>query len=263
MDFRSVTSYRREDLIRLAAADRRSTIGGHHRGRARLANGSGSASEIPIVDPIQRASLRRNHHGIARSSPIAIRCGTAELLDFEDLIGWPPSCIWQHERGCQPLHERIRFVFVDEYHDLSPEQFRLLAPSRPGRNPGSSGDGRRRSKPGDLGFRGGQCRRNVAPVPSDYRPDSNSSSHQNFRSTGRLVQSSNHLIRCGRGPANSLPDRPGTDTPFIGTVSQPMPRRPIGWPARSRPPMPRAATSATSPSSTGGTTGPTCWSTSC
>ena len=40
--------------------------------------------------------------------------------------------IWQSEDVRQrTLHERTRFVFVDEYHDLSPEQFRLLSCGRP------------------------------------------------------------------------------------------------------------------------------------
>jgi DNA polymerase III epsilon subunit-like protein len=38
---------------------------------------------------------------------------------------------------------------------------------------------------------------------------------ENFRSTGRLVETSNHFIAAGDAPANSTPVRPGTETPHL------------------------------------------------
>jgi DNA polymerase III epsilon subunit-like protein len=112
------------------------------------------------------------------------------------------------------LHERIRFVFIDEYHDLSPDQFRLLTAIVPGRKPERQLLAMADPNQAIYGFRGGDAAEMLRRFRAEYRPQE-FSLRENFRSTGRLVETSNHFIAAGDAPANSAPVRPGTDTPHL------------------------------------------------
>ncbi|MEZ4507111.1 MAG: ATP-dependent helicase [Thermomicrobiales bacterium] len=137
-----------------------------------------------------------------------------ELLDFEDLIWFAGDLLWQFPDVADPLHERLRFVFVDEFHDLSPDQFRLLTAIAPGRKPGRQVLAVADPNQAIYGFRGGNASEMLRRFRAEYRPET-FSLRENYRSTGRLVETSNHFIAAGDAPANSVPVRPGVDTPHL------------------------------------------------
>ena len=89
----------------------------------------------PSVPPLQRVAFRPDIMETVESS-YRHQLQNQGLLDFEDLIWLAGQLLWEQPEIADPLHERIRFVFVDEYHDLSPDQFRLLSAIVPGRKPG-------------------------------------------------------------------------------------------------------------------------------
>ncbi len=167
----------------------------------------------PGIDPTQRVSFGPDAMAVVEES-YRYQLRDLGLLDFEDLIWQAGELIWTNAEVAAPLHERVRFVFVDEYHDLSPDQFRLLHALAPGRNPGRQVLAVADPNQAIYGFRGGNAAEMLRRFRVEYRPDE-FALRENFRSTGRLVQSSNHLIAAGDAPANSTPVRPGVDTPHL------------------------------------------------
>jgi superfamily I DNA/RNA helicase len=137
-----------------------------------------------------------------------------ELLDFDDLIVLTGELLWQNAEVREPLHERLRFVFIDEYHDLSFEQFRLLIAIAPGNYPGRQVMAVADPNQAIFGFRGGDAEEMLHRFQMDYQPE-RFELRENFRSIGRLVQSSNHLIRAGDGAVDSRPVREGTTAPHV------------------------------------------------
>ena len=137
-----------------------------------------------------------------------------DLLDFDDLIMLSADLIWQSEDVRQTLHERARFVFVDEYHDLSPEQFRLLTAIAPGNVAGRQVMVVADPNQAIFGFRGGDADEMLRRFRADYRPELYELT-ENFRSTARLVRSSNHLIQSGGGRVVSTPVNPGDHAPMV------------------------------------------------
>ncbi len=138
----------------------------------------------------------------------------ANLLDFDDLIVKSAELIWDNAEVRAPLHERLRFVFVDEYHDLSFEQYRLLSALAPGRLPGRQVLAVADPNQAIFGFRGADAGTMLQRFRTDYRPEP-FELRENFRSIERLVQSSNHLIRAGEGAVESRPVRTGATAPFV------------------------------------------------
>ena len=136
------------------------------------------------------------------------------LLDFDDLIVRSAELIWQNSELSGPLHERLRFVFVDEYHDLSVEQYRLLIalapPNLPGRQVLAVAD----PNQAIFGFRGADAEAMLQRFRADYRP-LRFELQENFRSAAQLVDSSNRLIRSGAGVVTSNAMRSGAGAPHV------------------------------------------------
>lgn len=137
-----------------------------------------------------------------------------DLVDFDDLIVQSAKLIWQHPEISNPLHERLRFVFVDEYHDLSVEQYRLLTalapPGLPARQVLVVAD----PNQSIFGFRGADAEAMMQRYRDDYRPRQ-FELRENFRSIEPLVHSSNQLIRSGTGIVTSHAMRSGTSAPHV------------------------------------------------
>ncbi len=210
--FQVCDEFRRADIIRLAlqaagydqVADMEVTQVGKW-----IAQRKGN----PNVDPLQRVSFGTDTmSAVVESYRYQLR--DLGLLDFEDLIWQAGELLWTQPDVAEPLHERITFIFIDEYHDLSPDQFRLLHALAPGRKAGRQVLAVADPNQAIYGFRGGNAAEMLKRFRSEYRPNE-FSLRENFRSTGRLVQSSNHLIAAGDAPANSTPVRPGVDRPHL------------------------------------------------
>ncbi|MCA9859976.1 MAG: ATP-dependent helicase, partial [Thermomicrobiales bacterium] len=137
-----------------------------------------------------------------------------DLLDFDDLIVKSAELVWESEGVREPLHDQLRFVFVDEYHDLSFEQYRLLSALAPGNRPGRQVLAVADPNQAIFGFRGADAGAMLQRFRSDYAPVSFELT-ENFRSGARLVQSSNQLIRSGDGSVDSRPVNDGMNPPWV------------------------------------------------
>ncbi len=136
------------------------------------------------------------------------------LLDFDDLIIQSAELLYQNAGVREPLHERLRFVFVDEYHDLSFEQYRLLTALAPGNLPGRQVMVVADPNQAIFGFRGADAEGMLQRFRTDYRPLS-FELQENFRSVERLVDSSNQLIQAGAGTVTSHAMRSGSTAPHV------------------------------------------------
>jgi superfamily I DNA/RNA helicase/DNA polymerase III epsilon subunit-like protein len=210
--FQVCDDFRREDLIRTAAATAGIPMLGLDQVR-KAGYWLGERKRDPNRPPVQRPPFNETIMS-ALEAAYQMLMRESELLDFDDLIVMAADLIWQNEDVRLPLHEKVRFVFVDEYHDLSREQYRLLTAIAPGSLPGRQVLTVADPNQAIFGFRGGDADEMLHRFRTDYRPDS-FELDRNFRSTARLVHSSNTLIERGQGRVVSIPDRPGTDAPFV------------------------------------------------
>jgi superfamily I DNA/RNA helicase/DNA polymerase III epsilon subunit-like protein len=210
--FQVSDDFRREDLIRIAAA----TAGIPTLGQDQLRKAGfwlGERKRDPHKPPVQRPPFNLAIMDALEAS-YRQQMRDQELLDFDDLIMLSADLIWQSEEVRRTLHERTRFVFVDEYHDLSPEQFRLLTAIAPGNLPGRQVMVVADPNQAIFGFRGGNADEMLRRFRADYRPESFELT-ENFRSAARLVRSSNHLIQSGGGRVASTPVNPGDHAPVV------------------------------------------------
>lgn len=210
--FQVCDEFRRADIIRLALQavgyDRPNDIEVTQAGKW-ISQWKGN----PGVEPTQRVFFSaETMASVGESYRHQLR--DQGLLDFEDLIWLAGDLLWNYASVADPLHERIRFVFVDEFHDLSFDQFRLLSALAPERKPERQVLAVADPNQAIYGFRGGNATEMLRRFRTQYRPQE-FTLRENFRSTGRLVQSSNRLIAAGDAPANSTPVRPGRETPHL------------------------------------------------
>lgn len=210
--FQVCDEFRRADIIRLALQ-----AAGYDQVDeievAQVGKWIGQRKSNPNVPPVQRVAFRPE---TMESVDASYRHQMADqgLLDYEDLIWLAGQVLWEHPDIADPLHERVRYVFVDEYHDLSPDQFRLLTAIVPGRKPERQLLAVADPNQAIYGFRGGDAAEMLRRFRAEYRPQE-FLLRENFRSTGQLVETSNHFIAAGDVPANSVPVRSGTDTPHL------------------------------------------------
>jgi DNA polymerase III epsilon subunit-like protein len=115
------------------------------------------------------------------------------LLDFDDLISAAIRLLDEDEPTVTIVRNRWRFVFVDEFHDLSPEQYHLLgllAPSRaPDRQVMSVAD----TQQAIYAFRGADAIRLLDRYTRDYRPQVHRLT-VNYRSTEQIVRAAGRLM---------------------------------------------------------------------
>lgn len=210
--FQVSDEFRRDDLIRIAAA----TAGIPTLGPDQVRKAGywlGERKRDPNRSPVQRAPFNAAIMDALEASYLQ-QMRDQDLLDFDDLIVRSADLIWQSEEVRIPLHERMRFVFVDEYHDLSPEQFRLLTAIAPGNLLGRQVMVVADPNQAIFGFRGGDAGEMLRRFQEDYRPERFELT-ENFRSTAQLVRSSNHLIESGGGRVASTPVNPGDHSPVV------------------------------------------------
>lgn len=210
--FQVCDEFRRVDIIRLALH----AVGYDRVDEVEITQTSKWISQRksnPIVTPMQQAPFGPETMAAVEES-YRRQLRDQQLLDFEDLIWLAGDLLWEHPGVAEPLHERLRFIFVDEYHDLSPDQFRLLTAIAPSRKPGRQVLAVADPNQAIYGFRGGNASEMLHRFRSEYHP-AEFSLRENYRSTSRLVETSNRFIATGDVPANSVPVRPGVDTPHL------------------------------------------------
>lgn len=119
-------------------------------------------------------------------------------LDFDDLI-WYGLRLFDTRINPQlasEIHQEIRFVFVDEFHDLSPEQYRfleLLCPPELSRrqimvvaDPNQA----------IYGWRNASAIETIGKYRQHYQPEEFLLT-ENYRSAGNLVRAAQHLMLSG------------------------------------------------------------------
>jgi superfamily I DNA/RNA helicase len=135
----------------------------------------------------------------------------ANALDFADLIARAIETLEQDEQAAEALRNRLTHLLVDEIHDISPEQYRLitlLAPPRWRSQVFVVGD----PDQSIYEWRGAHANRMIARFRGDYRPAEFTLS-VNYRSRAPIVTAADALMaEAGRTRA-SRPHRGGTVAP--------------------------------------------------
>lgn len=130
-------------------------------------------------------------------------------LDFDDLIlhGLRLFDTQLNPELAGEIHARIRYVFVDEFHDLSPEQLRfleLLVPPLQIRRQVCVVADRNQAI---YGWRNADAAVTLDTFSRRYRPEVFQLS-ENYRSAGNLVRAAYHLITSGGALANTVSVHP-------------------------------------------------------
>jgi ATP-dependent DNA helicase Rep len=111
-------------------------------------------------------------------------------VDFDDLIALPVRLFREHRDTLAAWRERIRHLLVDEYQDTNACQYeliRLLVGPRPGLTVVGDDD------QSIYAWRGARPE-NLARLSEDFPSLRVIKLEQNYRSTGRILRSANHLI---------------------------------------------------------------------
>lgn len=149
-------------------------------------------------------------------------------LDFDDLL-WYGLRLFDtriNPELASEIQQGIHFVFVDEFHDLSPEQFRFLELLCP------PGLGRRQimvvADPNQAiyGWRNASATQTISKYRQHYQPEE-FFLVENYRSAGNLVRAAQHLMLGGGAKANAREVRP--DTYPIDLVSFPDSEAEADW----------------------------------
>jgi DNA polymerase III epsilon subunit family exonuclease len=119
-----------------------------------------------------------------------------QALDFDDLI-WYGLRLFDTRINPQlasEIHQELRFVFVDEFHDLSPEQYRFLEllcpPKLAERQVMVVAD----PNQAIYGWRNASAPETIGKYQAHYQPEEFFLA-ENYRSAGNLVRAAQHLIR--------------------------------------------------------------------
>jgi superfamily I DNA/RNA helicase/DNA polymerase III epsilon subunit-like protein len=129
-------------------------------------------------------------------------------LDFDDLIVQASRLLWEVDDVRNRVRRRYRFVFVDEFHDVSPEQYRLLLGLAPPRESDQQMLAVADENQAIFGFRGANATAILAQYRRDYRPVQYELA-ENFRSAANIVRAASWVIG-GNGATAGIPVRPDT-----------------------------------------------------
>ncbi|CAN5742722.1 hypothetical protein BH24CHL4_BH24CHL4_24310 [soil metagenome] len=129
-------------------------------------------------------------------------------VDFDDLIIRAADLLWNDQEIAQRIHNRYRFVFIDEFQDVSPEQYRFMSALAPPRMPDRQVVVVADDNQAIFGFRGANPKVMLALYRKDYRPF-NVPLRENHRSVDSIVGAAKSLMRAGGGPETSESVRPG------------------------------------------------------
>lgn len=131
----------------------------------------------------------------------------AGALDFDDLIVEASRLLWDVADVAGKVHRRYRYVFVDEFHDVSPEQYRLLLALVPPRVPDRQLLAVADPNQAIFGFRGADAGAMLARLRRDYRPVQ-FDLIENHRSAGNIVRAAGRVIGSNGGAAAGTPVKP-------------------------------------------------------
>ena len=198
---------RQEEALRLAAA----ACGHSLEGRGKL-------------PPIKEAISRRKRRRFADDQPIAVpgmstataeqiaqsynnRLKESNALDFDDLILKSIELLATDQDAAAVIHQSLRYIFIDEFHDVSPEQFDLLTalapPTLSGRQVLVVAD----PNQAIYGWRDADAGRLLAQYHYHYHP-TEFLLEENYRSAGNIARAAYHLIAANGAQARITPVHP-------------------------------------------------------
>jgi superfamily I DNA/RNA helicase len=127
--------------------------------------------------------------------------------DFDDLIVDTADLLWNDPEAAQRVHNRFRFIFVDEYQDVSAEQYRLIRALLP-----PEAEERQLLVVADanqaiFGFRGALPDKMLGQLYTDYQP-ARFELNENHRSIGRVVAIAQQLMLVAGAEEVSVSVRP-------------------------------------------------------
>ena len=125
-------------------------------------------------------------------------------LDFDDLIVLAADLIWDDREIAAAIQRRFRYLFIDEFHDVSAEQYRLIAAVAPGRIVGRQVMAVADRNQAIYGFRGANADQMIGRYQVDYRPVE-FTLRRNYRSSATIVAAGGRLVRAGGGVDPSIP----------------------------------------------------------
>jgi DNA polymerase III epsilon subunit family exonuclease len=117
----------------------------------------------------------------------------ANGVDFDDLIVLTSDLIWNDRDVSGSIHHRYRFLFVDEFHDVSAEQFRLIAAVAPSRVADRQVMAVADRNQAIYRFRGADVEEMLRLFQHEYRPH-RFSLRLNYRSSATIVEASRALL---------------------------------------------------------------------
>jgi len=230
--FKIYDAQRQEEALRAAAlsvgrnlSDRRelnrvrSAISRHKR-KSAVARSSGK--KAPSIDDRSVAVIAEAYRQYLQEH---------EALDFDDLI-FHGLCLFDTSINPElalEIHAKVRYVFVDEFHDLSDEQFRLLELLIPPKLAGRQAFVVADPNQAIYGWRDAVASRTIEQYQQRYQPKV-FSLRENYRSAGNLVRAAQHLITSGGAQAVMEPVHP--DDHPIDLVSCPDTEAEAIWLAR-------------------------------
>lgn len=204
---------RRLDMLRAAMSDRRIPLD-EDASIKRVSRWIGLRRCNPDGEPVPPPSPLSLADMEAIESSYRAQLNGEDLLDFDDLLVYSADVLWSDAEARLSLHGRLRFVFIDEFHDLSAEQYRLLRAIAPERLSGRQVMVVADPNQAIYAFRGADAELLLTRYRADYRPVA-FELVENFRSSPELVDAANGLIQAGGGHAASRPVQPSTSRPIV------------------------------------------------
>ena len=127
----------------------------------------------------------------------------ARALDYDDLILKGIQLMREDHDTARKVRERFTYVFVDEYHDVSPEQYTLLSEIAPARSRVHSLMVVADPNQSIYGWRQANAPRMINQFRRDYRPTA-FELEENYRSVGQIVRAAQSVILAGGATASAV-----------------------------------------------------------
>lgn len=127
----------------------------------------------------------------------------ARALDYDDLIIKGIQVLRDDPETARMVRERFTYVFVDEYHDVSPEQYTLLSEIAPPRSQKHTVMVVADPNQSIYGWRQADAPRMIERFRRDYRP-ALFNLEENYRSSGQIVKAAHSVITASGAQASAI-----------------------------------------------------------
>ena len=193
MPIRIMTELETQEVVRVVAADMGMPGLNDHQVKALVRGISLSKRERATAEALRMVSGFNESIYQPLFEAYSRRLGELGSVDYDDLISRTADLLWETPEVSALFHQRYRFVFVDEFQDVSIDQYRLLLalapPTVPNRQVCVVAD----ANQAIFAFRGSDAERMLNQFRTDYHPQP-VQLRVNHRSVGEVVTAAKHLI---------------------------------------------------------------------